>query len=117
MQVLQAANTGITALQQLVDSAKSIANQVLQAPVGYSPKSNFSSAAITGATATNLLGPGSNNTVTGTAIAGATATTTKLSASDDGHHHLGQPHDRRQDDLVHQLRRQHRHRERRHRST
>ena len=80
MQVLQAANTGITALQQLVDSAKSIANQVLQAPVGYAPKSNFSSTAIAGATATNLLGPGSNNTVTGTAIPGATATTTKLSA-------------------------------------
>jgi flagellin len=80
VQVLQAANTGITALQQLVDSAKSIANQVLQAPVGYSPKSNFSSTAIAGATASNLLGPGSNNTVTGTAIAGATATTTKLSA-------------------------------------
>jgi flagellin len=80
VQVLQAANTGITALQQLVDSAKSIANQVLQAPVGYSPKSNFSSTAIAGATASNLLGLGSNNTVTGTAIAGATATTTKLSA-------------------------------------
>ena len=80
VQVLQAANTGITALQQLVDSAKSIANQVLQAPVGYAPKSNFSSTAIAGATATNLLGPGSNNTVTGTAIPGAAATTTKLSA-------------------------------------
>ena len=80
MQVLQAANTGITSLQQLVDSAKSIANQVLQAPVGYAPKSNFSSTAIAGATATNLLGPGSNDTVTGTAIPGATATTTKLSA-------------------------------------
>ena len=58
VQVLQAANTGITSLQQLVASAQSIANQVLQAPVGYSPKSNFSSAPITGATATNLLGPG-----------------------------------------------------------
>ena len=30
MQVLQAANTGITSLQKLVDTAKSIANQVLQ---------------------------------------------------------------------------------------
>ncbi len=80
VQVLQAANTGITALQQLVASAQSIANQVLQAPVGYSPKSNFSSAPIAGGTATNLLGPGSNNTVTGSAIAGAAATTTKLSA-------------------------------------
>src|SRR5580704_15718814 len=68
VQVLQAANIGITALQQLVDSAKSIANQVLQAPVGYLPRSNVTSTAITGATATNLLGPGTNNTVTGTAV-------------------------------------------------
>src|SRR5712671_2435551 len=40
VQVLQAANTGITSLQKLVDTAKSIANQVLQSPVGYSTKSN-----------------------------------------------------------------------------
>ena len=32
VQVLQAANTGITSLQKLVDSAKSVANQALQAP-------------------------------------------------------------------------------------
>ena len=32
VQVLQAANTGITSLQKLVDSAKSIANQALQSP-------------------------------------------------------------------------------------
>ena len=80
VQILQAANTGITSLQSLVASAQSIANQVLQSPVGYSAKSSVTSTAITGATATNLLGPGSNNTVTGTAIPGATATTTKLSA-------------------------------------
>ena len=55
VQVLQAANTGITSLQSLVDSAKSIANQVLQSPVGYSTKSNVTSATITNATATNLL--------------------------------------------------------------
>src|SRR3981189_3959018 len=36
VQVLQAANTGLTSLQKLVDTAKSIANQVLQAPTGYS---------------------------------------------------------------------------------
>jgi flagellin-like hook-associated protein FlgL len=80
VQVLQAANTGITSLQSLVASAQSIANQVLQSPTGYSTKSNISSAAIPGATANNLLGPATNNTVTGTAIAGAAATTTKLSA-------------------------------------
>jgi len=37
VQVLQAANTGITSLTQLVDTAKSIANQALQQPPGYSP--------------------------------------------------------------------------------
>ena len=36
VQVLQAANTGISSLQKLVDSAKSVANQALQAAVGYS---------------------------------------------------------------------------------
>src|SRR6187431_3229610 len=39
VQVLQAANTGLTSLQKLVDTAKSIANQVLQAPAGYTAKS------------------------------------------------------------------------------
>ncbi|MEI9923714.1 MAG: flagellin [Bradyrhizobium sp.] len=58
VQVLQAANTGITSLQSLVASAQSIANQVLQSPVGYSTKSNVTSAAIAGATADNLLGTG-----------------------------------------------------------
>src|SRR5260370_16361611 len=44
VQVLQAANTGITSLQKLVDTAKSIANQVLQTTVGYSTKSTAVSA-------------------------------------------------------------------------
>ena len=77
VQILQAANTGITSLQKLVDSAKSIASQALQTTVGYTPRSNVSSAAIAGATPANLLGPGTNNTVAGTAV-GAAATTTKL---------------------------------------
>ena len=80
VQVLQAANTGITSLQKLVDSAKSIASQVLQTTVGYTPRSNVSTAVIPGATPTNLLGTGVNATVTGTAIPGAAAPTTKLSA-------------------------------------
>ena len=83
VQVLQAANTGITSLQSLIANAQSIANQVLQAPTGYSTKSTLTSTAIAGATANNLLGtPGAftNATVTGTAIAGAALTTTKLSA-------------------------------------
>src|SRR6188472_3326054 len=45
VQVLQAANTGISSLQKLVDSAKSVANQVLQAAVGYSTKANVTTAA------------------------------------------------------------------------
>jgi flagellin len=40
VQVLQAANTGITSLSKLVDTAKSIANQALQQPTGYSTKSS-----------------------------------------------------------------------------
>src|SRR5438128_1677024 len=41
VQVLQAANTGITSLQKLVDTAKSIANQALQQPTGYGTKSSI----------------------------------------------------------------------------
>src|SRR6202034_1281901 len=55
VQVLQAANTGITSLQSLVSSAQSIANQALQTTVGYSTLSNVSTT-IAGATASNLLG-------------------------------------------------------------
>jgi len=66
VQILQAANTGITSLQQLVDSAKSIANQVLQTPVGYSSKSSVTTAGLTNASATNLLG-GATSAITGTA--------------------------------------------------
>ncbi|MEH2478859.1 flagellin [Nitrobacteraceae bacterium AZCC 2146] len=55
VQILQAANTGITSLQKLVDSAKSIANQALQTTTGYSTKSNVSTT-IAGATADDLRG-------------------------------------------------------------
>src|SRR5689334_477363 len=55
VQVLQAANTGITSLQSLINSAKSIANQALQTTVGYSTKSNVSTT-ISGATAADLRG-------------------------------------------------------------
>src|ERR1041385_2692923 len=68
VQVLQAANTGITSLQKLVDTAKSIANQVLQAPAGYSSKANTTTNAPTGAgalatpgTATDLTNAGTNS--------------------------------------------------------
>jgi len=90
VQVLQSANTGITSLQSLVASAQSIANQVLQSPTGYSTKSNVTSNALTGATATNLLASsstavagsalventsGATNSVTGTTLLSGTATT------------------------------------------
>jgi flagellin len=65
VQVLQAANTGITSLQKLVDTAKSLANQALQSAVGYSTKSNVS-ATITGATANDLRGTTSYTSATAT---------------------------------------------------
>ena len=55
VQVLQAANTGITSLQKLVDTAKSLATQALQSAVGYSTKSNVSTT-IAGATSGDLRG-------------------------------------------------------------
>jgi flagellin len=78
VQVLQAANTGITSLQSLVASAQSVANQVLQTPVGYSTKSSVSTTAISGATANNLLGTGAG--YTDATFAGATSTGTITAA-------------------------------------
>ena len=74
VQVLQAANTGITSLQKLVDSAKSVANQALQTTVGYSSKSSIS-VSINGATSDNLLGTGAPIDAT---VAGSAATTNQL---------------------------------------
>jgi flagellin len=68
VQVLQAANTGISSLQKLIDSAKSVAQQSLQSPVAYNSKSSITSAAITGATANNLLGGSVNAVLTGAAL-------------------------------------------------
>ncbi|UGY18422.1 flagellin [Bradyrhizobium septentrionale] len=70
VQVLQAANTGITSLQKLVDSAKSVANQALQAAVGYSQKSQVTTAVVTGATTDDIRGTAtySNATLAGTAV-------------------------------------------------
>jgi flagellin-like hook-associated protein FlgL len=64
VQVLQAANTGITSLQKLVDTAKSIANQVLQAPAGYTVKASATSLAPTTGgigTAADLTNGGANS--------------------------------------------------------
>src|SRR6187399_2852985 len=81
VQVLQAANTGITSLQKLIDSAKSIANQALQTTVGYSTKSNVSTT-IAGATSADLRGTtsftsatASSNVLFSGAAGGTTAAT------------------------------------------
>src|SRR5690348_13070975 len=76
VQVLQAANTGITSLQKLVDSAKSVANQALQTQVGYSSKSGFSVSLGAGATASNLFGGSSYTAATLTGVAATNNLTT-----------------------------------------
>src|ERR1700733_13975391 len=84
VQVLQAANTGITSLQSLVASAQSIANQVLQAPTGYTTKSSVTTTAISGSTANNLLGPPSAVTsanFTGATVADSKTATTTTAAT------------------------------------
>ena len=84
VQVLQAANAGITSLQSLVATAKSIANQVLQTTVGYSPKSSTTSATTVG-TAANLV-DGVNiavgSTLTIAATGGGTATNITFTANE-----------------------------------
>jgi flagellin len=55
VQVLKAADTGITSLTNLINTAKSIANQALQTQIGYSTKSNVSTT-IGGATSSDLRG-------------------------------------------------------------
>src|SRR5918995_6657950 len=84
VQVLQAANTGITSLSKLVDTAKSIANQALQTTVGYSTKSNVS-ATISGATALDLRGTttftsstATSNVITSGAAGGTTGITSAI---------------------------------------
>jgi flagellin len=68
VQVLQAANTGITSLSKLVDTAKSIANQVLQQPTGFSTKASITSTTPVGGTAgsaTDLINSATPNTLSG----------------------------------------------------
>ena len=59
VQVLQAANTGLTSLQKLVDTARSIANQVLQTTTGYTTKANVT-------TTVGVVGSASDLTTGGT---------------------------------------------------
>ena len=103
VQVLQAANTGITSLSKLVDTAKSIANQALQQPRGYSTKasavhrrcgrlyttasaSDINQGALAGAvfTFTTTAGIAATITVGATAVAyNATAKTATVKSLDD----------------------------------
>jgi flagellin len=80
VQVLQAANTGITSLQKLVDTAKSIANQVLQAPTGYTSKANVTTLAPTGTAPLNSPGTATDLTLGGTNSLQGQALTFKTSA-------------------------------------
>src|ERR1700753_3066003 len=87
VQVLQLANTGLTSLQSLVASAQSIANQVLQAPTGYTPKSRLPAPAIAAATANDLLGTGpapTDATYTSTTAGTATTAGTPTAGSETG---------------------------------
>jgi flagellin-like hook-associated protein FlgL len=84
VQVLQAANTGITSLQKLVDTAKSIANQVLQTTVGYTSKSTATSAVAVGTAANLVDGTGikSGDTLAIASTGGGTATSITFGASE-----------------------------------
>jgi flagellin-like hook-associated protein FlgL len=85
VQVLQAANTGLTSLQKLVDTAKSIASQVLQTTVGYSTKSTVSSSVALTGTAANLVDGTiikSGDVLTIGATGGGTATSITFGASE-----------------------------------
>ena len=83
VQVLQAANTGITSLESLVQSAQSVANQALQTTVGYSSKSSFTVALGSGATAANLFGGStfSASTLTGLAVDTTATTATAITGT------------------------------------
>ncbi len=83
VQVLQAANTGITSLESLVQSAQSVANQALQTTVGYSSKSSFTVSLGSGATAANLFGGAtfSASTLTGLAVDNTAATPAAVTAA------------------------------------
>ena len=80
VQVLQAANTGLTSLQQLVDTAKSIANQVLQTTTGYTTKANVTTTVGAVGSATDLTTGGTTSlqgkTVIFTPATGAATTLT-----------------------------------------
>ena len=78
VQVLQAANTGITSLESLVQSAQSVATQALQTTIGYATKSSFTAALGAGATAGNLFG---GTTISSASFVGVAVDTTATTAT------------------------------------
>ena len=74
VQVLQAANTGLTSLQKLVDTAKSIASQVLQTTVGYSTKANVDVTGTGSGTGTVTAADINSGKLAGSVITFATST-------------------------------------------
>ena len=83
VQVLQAANTGITSLESLVQSAQSVATQALQTTIGYDTKSSFTAALGSGATASNLFGGTtiSSASFVGTAVDSTLTTATAITGT------------------------------------
>ncbi|MFH6785391.1 MULTISPECIES: DUF1522 domain-containing protein [Methylobacterium] len=84
VQVIQQANAGITSIQKLLDSAKSVANQALQAAPGYSTKSNVT-ASIAGGTAQDLRGTQTftnNSALSGTLYNGSLAGKTVITGAE-----------------------------------
>jgi flagellin-like hook-associated protein FlgL len=73
VQVLQAANTGITSLSKLVDTAKSIVNQVLQQPSGFT-RATFTSNALTAGTAGTAADIVNSASGTANSLSGQTVT-------------------------------------------
>src|SRR3984957_12153636 len=83
VQVLQAANTGITSLESMLQSAQSVATQALQTTIGYSTKSSFTVALGAGASATNLFGGTTiaSASFVGTAVDSTLTTATAITGS------------------------------------
>jgi len=73
VQVLQAANTGITSLSKLVDTAKSIVNQVLQQPSGFT-RATFTTNALTSGTAGTAADIVNSSSGTANSLSGQTVT-------------------------------------------
>ncbi|MFE1601839.1 flagellin N-terminal helical domain-containing protein [Methylobacterium sp. ID0610] len=75
IQIIQAANTGITKLRSLTDQLKSVAQQALAASNAFTAKASVASTALTGATASNLLSVGPTAASADRAIGASTGVT------------------------------------------